>query len=555
MEARARVRRFLMGVGVISLLSLSSVSANTTAVFQEEASGVMFERLQSQGKRGFLEKFYETMLFIPVWTEEQSLSPFATELFDQITTDKTLPHTSKLFTRMQSLQRDAQAVYGDTHSVERKVALEFAIAKLYKDYSEYLIYGSINWGAFQSRLYNLKGRAVNAAWVTYKPKLSPIEAMEQAVLSGSLERVLAEATPQRYHYEALEQSLVNYLKIQEQGGWSPITPKRRLKLGREDDAIVDLRERLRMTADYQGCETNETTRYDSCLKEAVIHFQKRHGLLAKGVVDKKTLTALNLPVAERIKQIRLNLDRIKWLNTHEDSHHIMINIPSFTLFFEANGTLIQQMRVITGKPKNPTPIFSNCVETIVLNPHWNVPRSIIQKEMIPKLIKNPNAMARRGIEIRTGWGSNSQKVDASTIDWSQYRYSRAMPFRFAQVPGSRNALGKVKFLFPNRFSVYMHDTPNKRLFKRQVRAFSHGCIRLSQPRELLKTFSTFNKSVDFKKSQRRLRGTHKAYLKLDHQVPVDVVYLTAYIDYDGVLQFRDDIYGYDKMQLQGFRSW
>jgi len=130
-----------------------------------------------------------------------------------------------------------------------------------------------------------------------------------------------------------------------------------------------------------------------------------------------------------------------------------------------------------------------------------------------------------------------------------------MPFRFAQVPGHHNALGKVKFLFPNQFSVYMHDTPTKRLFEQNVRAFSHGCIRLSQPIELLKTFSTFNDTVDFEKAQTRLEGTNKAFLNLTEQVPVDVIYLTAYVDYDGVLQFRNDIYGYDKMQLQSYRKW
>jgi murein L,D-transpeptidase YcbB/YkuD len=191
----------------------------------------------------------------------------------------------------------------------------------------------------------------------------------------------------------------------------------------------------------------------------------------------------------------------------------------------------------------------------VLNPYWNVPKSIIQKEMIPKLLKNPNAMAREGIEIRSGWGSDAARVDASSIDWSQYRYSKHMPFRFAQVPGRRNALGKVKFLFPNKFSVYMHDTPSKYLFKREKRAFSHGCIRLQKPRELLRTFSSFNESVDFEKAQKILKGRKKTFINLDEKVPVDVIYLTAWVDYDGVLQFRDDVYGYDRMQLKSFRKW
>ena len=195
------------------------------------------------------------------------------------------------------------------------------------------------------------------------------------------------------------------------------------------------------------------------------------------------------------------------------------------------------------------------VETIVLNPYWNIPKSIIQKEMIPKLLRNPNAMAKKGIEIYTGWGKDAKKISGGSVDWSQYRYSKTMPFRFAQVPGRRNALGKVKFLFPNSHAVYMHDTPNKKLFNRNVRAFSHGCIRLHKPRELLRTFSTFNTTIGFDKSQKRLKGNKGSYLKLEKKVAVDVVYLTAYVDYNNVLQFRDDIYGYDKMQLQSYRKW
>ena len=264
---------------------------------------------------------------------------------------------------------------------------------------------------------------------------------------------------------------------------------------------------------------------------------------------------MNVPIEKRIQEIRLNLDRIKWLNERQEKRHIIINIPAFTLFFEENKALRQQMKVITGTRKNPTPIFSDTVELIVLNPHWNVPKSIIQNEMIPEIMKDSNAMKKQGIEIRAGWHKDAPLVSASSVDWTQYRYSKTVPYRFAQVPGYKNALGKVKFLFPNEFSVYMHDTPTKHLFDKNVRAFSHGCIRLSKPRELLKTFSTFNENVDFEKSQKRLKGTKKAYLKLDSQVAVDVVYLTAYVDYDGVLQFRNDVYGYDSMQLQAFRKW
>jgi len=175
--------------------------------------------------------------------------------------------------------------------------------------------------------------------------------------------------------------------------------------------------------------------------------------------------------------------------------------------------------------------------------------------MIPKLLRNPNAMSRQRIEVYTGWGRDAEKVNPASIDWSQYRYSKHMPYRFAQTPGTHNALGKVKFLFPNKFSVYMHDTPTKHLFKKDKRAFSHGCIRLQKPRELLQTFSTFNNHINFEKAQKTLKGKKKKYFNLTEKVPVDVIYLTAWVDYDGKLQFRNDVYGYDEMQLKSFRKW
>jgi len=283
--------------------------------------------------------------------------------------------------------------------------------------------------------------------------------------------------------------------------------------------------------------------------------KKRNGLTPDGVVGPATLRRLNIPVEDCITTIRLNLDRIKWLNQRQPHRHIIINIPFFMLYFEEDGRLIQSMRVITGKPNHPTPIFSDEVETIVLNPYWNVPTSIIQKEMIPKLMRDPYALKRKGIEIFTGWGKNAQPIDPASVDWSQYRYSRSVPYRFAQLPGRKNALGKVKFLFPNRFSVYMHDTPTKPLFKRDKRAFSHGCVRLQKPIALLETFSSFEPGVDFEKSKMTLKGEKNVYMKLKEKVPVDIIYLTAWVDYDGVLQFRDDIYHYDRMQLQSYKKW
>ncbi len=555
-KIKQRIRDLSIRFGLMAVLMFTQgASANTHLEFHEAASTVMINSLETEPSNSFLKQLYTRLFFVPVWIDENSLSSFSQELFRQIKQDKTLDITSRLYRDTVDLEREAQDIYGLNGTLSQKVDLEFKMSQLYKGYADYTLYGSINWGAFQDRLYNLKAEGIHAGWVTYRPGFGPLSLLETAAMSGSLSELFAQAVPKEYHYKALQASLIKYLEIQKNGGWPIIAFKGVLKPGESHEIVPLLRKRVRITGDYGSCNSKEGDLYDSCLKEAVVHFQKRHGLEAEGIIGAKTMAALNVPIEKRIEQIRLNLDRIKWLHERNAKRHIIINIPAFTLFFEEDSALRLQMKVITGTRKNPTPVFSNTVRTIVLNPHWNVPKSIIQKEMIPKIFRDPNAMKKEKIEIYTGWGEDAQKVNASSVNWGQYRYSKTVPYRFAQTPGYHNALGKVKFLFPNQFSVYMHDTPTKNLFNRNVRAFSHGCIRLSKPIELLETFSTFNDTIDFEKAQERLKGKRKEFLALTQRVPVDVVYLTAYVDYDGVLQFRDDIYGYDKMQLQSYRKW
>jgi len=537
------------------LFFTSSTFAKSTMEFQNVSSLVMMQSLETLPKTHFLRKLYSQLMFVPVWVEEENLSRFGRALLSQIEKDRTLEGYSRLKKDAYSLESEADSVYRAYSPLKEKIALEFKMAQLYKGYADYTLYGSINWGAFQGRLYNLRSDEVKAAWITYKPKYTPISLLEEAVFGVGLMQMFHKVSPKSYHYDALKKMLYSYQRIAKDGGWHTLRMKSLLRVGESNKIVPQLRERLSISGEYHVCNTPETNRYDSCLKKAVVEFQKSHGLVAKGVIGKETLKALNVPISSRIRQIKLNLDRIKWLHERNASRHIIINIPSFTLYFEEEGRLKQKMRVIVGRKKNPTPIFSNTVQTIVLNPHWNIPKSIIQKEMIPKLLKNSNAMRKKGIEIYKGWGTDALKIDAKSIDWRQYRYSKTMPFHFAQKPGYKNALGKIKFLFPNQFAVYMHDTPNKKLFRRTTRAFSHGCIRLHKPRELLKTFSKFNDNINFKKSQKRLKGRKKTFLKLKKRVPVDIIYLTAYVDYEGTLQFRNDIYGYDKMQLQSYRKW
>ena len=551
-----QLQQWVMMIILGSFLSTMTLHA-TQQAFEEHATEVIYNSLKGHPPKSFLTRFYKRLLFLPAWMHEKDPSPAAKGLFSVMKEDATLDPLSTLYRDARLYSSEAPKLYTQQSTFLQKMEMEFRISLLYKAYVDYAYFGSINWGAFQARISNLKVNGVSTEWELHRPNVDPIGMVEKAILGGDLKRELLHAVPTAYHYRSLQKALVHYMHIREKGGWKRVVlQSKRLDPGKRDRGVYALRARLQATKDYVGCsESAEDDRYDSCLVEAVRHFQERNGLTPDGVVGPATLRTLNISVEDRITTIRLNLDRIKWLNPRQPHRHIIINIPFFTLYFEQDGKLIQSMRVITGKPDHPTPIFSDEVEMIVLNPYWNVPKSIVQKEMIPKLMRNPYALKRQGIEIYSGWGKDAKKVDPATVNWAQYRYSKHLPYRFAQPPGRKNALGKVKFLFPNRFSVYMHDTPTKPLFKRDKRAFSHGCVRLQNPIGLLRTFASFEPNVSFEKAEQILEGKKNVYLRLKEKIPVDIIYLTAWVDYDGQLQFRDDVYHYDRMQLRSYKRW
>ena len=524
--------------------------------YQDKASEIIMHSLQTQKQRTFLNALYRKLFFVPAWVHEKSLSPAAKDLYETIENDKTIDPDGRLYQNNLRFKKEAKEIYTLHKNIVSKINLEFKISQLYEAYTNYAYMGSINWGAFNARISNLMVNDVSTEWVLHRPNVDALAMLENAALGASLKKEMVQAIPTQYQYKKLQKALTRYLKIKASGGWQKVAFKSTLKAGKSHANVPLLRERLRITGDYVSCkESSEGLLYDKCLQKAVKKFQKRNGLGQDGAVGSGTLRVLNKTVDKRITTLRLNLDRIKWLKKCGEKRHVVINIPAFMLSFEEDGKLRQQIKTIVGRPNHPTPIFSNRVKAIVLNPYWNLPTSIIQKEMIPKLLEDPYALQKKGINIYTSWGKDAKIIDPAEVDWRQYRYTKHVPFRFAQEPGKRNALGKIKFLFPNKYAVYMHDTPAKSLFRKTKRAFSHGCIRLHKPRELLKTFAHFNKNVDFKKSKKILKGKNQKYFSLKAQVPVDVIYLTAWIDYDGRLQFRNDIYGYDKMQLKSFRRW
>jgi len=528
------------------ILMMSILLTTITFAFGEDnffytnVTNSITNTLQKKSNNSSIKQVYRNLYFVPIWINENDLSYLAKSLFKTIEKDSTISHNSNLYKKFKALEVLSKNVYS-SGTLINKVDLELKITALYLSYATHSLYGDINWGTFRQRIKRNKGE-----WATHKPLASPIQAIKIFVSNGEIN--FNQFKPKTFKYAQLENELKRYREYQISGKWQPLPNFGSLKVGTTSKALPMIRERLRFMGDYDvKCGNLSSTKADLCIKNALIRFQKRHGLKVTGYVNKTTKALLNQSIEYKIRKLSLNLDRIKWLNKNVYSKQIIVNIPAFELNFFNNGKSIQNIRVITGRRNHPTPVFSNVVRTIVLNPNWNVPASILQKEYLAKLKRNPNFLKRRNMKLYSGW--NGKAIDASTIDWSKYNQNSKIPYRISQLPGSRNALGKIKFLFPNKYAVYMHDTPTKYLFKRTIRAFSHGCIRLQDPRGLLKTFASFNENINYSSAIKQLKGRTRRALPLSVKVPVDIVYLTAFIDDNGILQYRNDIYGYDRIQL------
>jgi murein L,D-transpeptidase YcbB/YkuD len=288
-------------------------------------------------------------------------------------------------------------------------------------------------------------------------------------------------------------------------------------------------------------------KFDKALQNALKRFQKRVGLWASGVLNSTTRTALNVSVEKRLSKIKLNLERARLEKDDLSGRYIIANIPEFMMRFLDGSQELLKIRIVVGKPKNPTPIFQAKMSYVVLNPRWSVPNSIVAKEMLTKIQENPYYLEERNYKMYDSWKKDRKAVDSFDVDWFQYDEESKIPFNIVQEPGGGNPLGNVKFMFPNNHAVYMHDTTQKKLFKKSVRAFSHGCIRLQEPQKLLEFISSDYLGDSYESIKEKLKTGENQSLSLNDKIPVYIRYYTAFVDEFGSVHFGKDIYGYDKI--------
>ncbi|SFV71430.1 hypothetical protein MNB_SV-13-1655 [hydrothermal vent metagenome] len=482
------------------------------------------------------------------------------ELFLYINNDVTLNSHGHLLKKTEILEKEID----NNLTKEETFRMELQLTSLYYEFLKHTIYGEIQWKNFSRKLHNLKRYRINAKWLKTRPKFN----FQTLLANPNISETIKEIEPKKFGYKKLIEGLKKLYRIKKSGGWEKLPYFKVLKLESTGEAVVKLRERLKASKDYVACEENNNSSniidnennesfeepyidpnavFGKCLDKAVKHFQKRHGLTVDGIVGGGTQRALNESVDEKIERVLLNIDRIKWLPRNEDKRYIIVNLPEFMLYYIEDKKVKKKIRVIIGNKKHPTPIFSQEISYVVLNPYWKIPEGIVRREIIPHMIKNQNYLRKQGIVAHRTWNENSKVINVSNIYWEQYLWKGAkFPYRLMQPPGPKNALGKIKFKFPNQFAVYLHDTPTHHLFKKDIRAFSHGCVRISEPHSLLETIASFNKNIKMDKANKILKGKRKVQYNISNKLPIYLVYLTAGVNEENQLEFRDDIYHYDK---------
>ncbi len=531
-----------------------------------------------------LEEYYINNNFKPYWIDENGLKEIGISLLEKVKNDPVLkPVSTKLF-RLDVINNNLNSLNkSDINYLQNLTKIDLMLTELFDRYVTYVTKGSIDWSAFEQKLSELeKEKEIKAAWDKYTLIKNPKLLLKKVVAENDLLTVLEEIDFNYPQVEKLVLAIDELEKISANGGYTKIPEFKSLRIGDVSEFTPILRKRLFESNDLNTtCQnsinnqnlvtlnpnaTEEENKiienlsknceniFDEDLKNAVISFQNKHGLFADGIVGGQTLRFLNITAKRKIAIIRLNLERMRWLPRDLGQKYLLVNIPEYKLRLYENNDIKLNMAVIVGDTKFPTPVFSDKMAYVVLNPNWNIPDSIAKNELIPKLLKDPNYLANNGIDIYAGWNGAVEKVDSKEVLDSAILQDETnlQTFRFSQNSSKANPLGKMKFMFPNKHSVYIHDTPGKSLFTYARRAFSHGCIRLSKPEELLSTIASEDKNLDITKANEILANTAitDKSIGLDKKIPIHIVYLTSWVDENGILQFRDDIYNFDKMQKE-----
>ncbi|HIP19361.1 MAG TPA: murein L,D-transpeptidase [Sulfurovum sp.] len=406
----------------------------------------------------------------------------------------------------------------------------------------FIVQGDVDWGLVQSKLKTLKqSDDVTADWEMTIKAFPNQKALLSAMVKGNILEYLKTLLPMEKRYKKLVRLLKDY-KVMEKFPKIKYT-KTPLKVGDWSSRVPDVKKRLQITGDYPKSADLSWT-FNKTLEKAVKTYQKRYLLEITGKVDKKVTYYLNQPVKKNIQAIITNLDKTKLYPRTFEPEHIEVNIPDFNLRYYKNAKMLTKMGIVVGRIDRPTPLFSDQIEYLVLNPTWTVTDNLVKRDLIPILESQPDYLKEHDIHVFSG----KEEVEANYEMLQPYINSeKRVPYRFVQYPGENNALGRVKFMFPNKYAVYLHDTDNKTLLERRYKLYSSGCMRVDKPFDLLDILLKNAKGIYSKEKIDQILASNKpTTVRLKKSVPVHILYFTVYEE-NGLAYFKHDIYSYDKI--------
>lgn len=449
---------------------------------------------------------------------------------------------------------DFEALRGMIEAFEAKPGLqaaqrlERALSIAYMRYATDLVSGMVDPESLEARVH------VDPA------RVDPVRLLDRAAQAEDIHALLDGLAPSNVRYRNLRAAVLEMMDQVNRGGWGEPVEPGGLAPGAVSVNVAKLRRRLMAMGDLapepdlSGVTSDpDVAVYDERLMGAVAAFQQRHGLTADGIAGPATLRALNAPLGMRLAQAMLNLERLRWRQKKMTGRRIEVNQPDFrmTVYDDASAP-VHDARVVIGKSERrlQTPEFNDHMSYIVLNPTWTVPRSIIRREILPDMQKDPSWLERNNMILLRG----GKKIDPATVDWQAETRESVSDMGVVQRPGKGNALGNVKFMFPNGYNVYLHDTPSKHLFASDTRAYSHGCVRVERPFALAWLLLSEQTDDPGTMIEETLATGKETNVPLDRPIPISLIYLTSWVDEAGVLNFREDVYERDEILARALRA-
>ncbi len=507
---------------------------------REEFNTLLIRNLsgqESDAAVAAVRKFYNARNYQPAWVQSGQPAPQFNTAFAFIAT-------------------------AEDHGLERKDYALDQLIQLFSDYMPEEIYAlelKTTWSLLQFMRDLYRGRytaiEIDPDWHIPQPDFDAVKFLLEALDSGDLQQSLDSLVTTNPNYQLLKSALFKFRDlVARQVTWTQLPNLPLLKPGDVHPIMPLIRERIAQAYETHGLpeynlasgsDNAQHARYDTALVSAVRAFQRQHGLNADGIVGPNTVEAMNRTPAEKFQQLRINLERLRWLPRDLGERYLLVNIAGFQLTAIERGQYILDMRIIVGREYRSTPSFRSRITHMILNPYWNIPASIARKDLLPKQRKDPAYFTAQNIRVYEDYTYRSSPIDPETVDWNAIK--SGFPYALRQEPGKQNALGSIKFMLPNAYSIYLHDTPSKSLFSKDIRTFSSGCIRLEAPLLLADFALQGNMSPEALKGQ--IDSGKTKQINLPEPLPVYIVYLTTWIDSNQNIHYSLDTYGRDQRAL------